>query len=322
MKSRRSPQSGFSLIEMLVTVIVIVGFVAAMATVISLLVKDKKMIMEVVNTDLDTILTEKIVFQDLLNSSPSLNNTLVIDDFGNNFFDYYPDISSTSYRSRIDRALTLAAGAHQEIYFILNQPRMGSPITYSAVAAYATTQPVSPAQRGGLNFSSLNRNNYVNSLSPNLWRDGQVIMLDTPARLRPANANPSLVAPRSGIFVGQVQGNALTPLTPPFIRRDHPTQGITIDSADLFLRSAPSMGGTSPVIRLQPVEVVRYYLKASTTQNGAFDVFRQTYSSRSFGSDQLLAKGITSMKFERKSVLSPSVTFSLTTPETSPGVYQ
>lgn len=320
MKTLKSSSAGFSLIEMLVSTGILVAFVAGIGAVMIMFARDRQGLVNTVSSDIDMLLTERMVFRDLLNASPSLNNLNITDDFQNGFFDFFPDINAPQYRGRLERQVTLDLATRNDFYMILTDLRAGQPMVYDPAAAYNIAQPGSPANTGTLTFSSINRNGYVTALNPRLWQDGRVLMLDTPGRVRPAGADPTRVLPRSPIFIGQVQGSVLTPLRPNYIRRDHPMQpNLFIDSADMFLRTAPPMSGNSPVVRLQAVQIVRYFLRRSPIRPELADVYRQTYSLGGFGNEQLLAKEVKALRFERKSVLQAAMTFSLITPIASPG---
>lgn len=309
METRTRQNRGFALVEMLTSTVILVIFIFGLSTLLVHLGAQKEAVSGLINRDLDQQLAEKVVFQDMLHASPSFNNILLSDDTGRQFFEYFPDRSPMSYRDVTSRRLTLRLGGRDAAYFIVTESSAGSPLIFDPTVAYETARSPNPAVAGVLQYASLNKSNYVASLRPGLWREKNILMLDTPARLRPPMSPGA--APRSSIFLAQIIGTGLKPLNLNFLRREHPAQPtLTVDSPDVFFRTAPAMNGSAPIIRLKAVQVVRYILKPSQ-QPGVADAYRETFDDGAFTHSQLFARNVESLVFERASVFQPLIGFKI-----------
>ncbi len=147
-----------------------------------------------------------------------------------------------------------------------------------------------------------------------------MLMLDTPARLRPLDSAGKVnmkVAPRSPVFVGAVNGEAL--VTDATIQNSvnlsHPqVSGLRIDSADVFLRRVPSVGGGQAIVRLRPVRLIRYYLepqKDDTLEGKPAYLYKQAYESGKWSEPMLMADKISSVQLKRDSVLKRMIYFKI-----------
>ncbi len=306
-----SSQKGFSLVEMITTTVIVTIFIMGISTILVQFGVQDDGLRRGIDADLDYQLAERTLAKDLLNAAPSLNNIKLLDDNGDGFFDYYPDITPTNYSGNTQRQLTLDLARANTAEFILTDSRMGAPMMYDPTAAYEFGSP--PANMdvpGTATFVSLNRNGYIDKLNPRLWATGRLLMLDTPARIR-ATATAKQ-RPRSPIFIGQISESALLPIGLNLIDRTDPANlGQTIDSPDSFFRRAPSMSGTSPVIRLKAVQIVRYTLKKSVLKPGLFDLYRQVYDRGLFQGDQIFGKNLKSIRLTRSSIFQPGFSFQI-----------
>lgn len=317
MKNLKIPsQQGFSLIEMVITVVIVTIFIVGISTVLVHFGVQNDSMSRGIETDLDSQLLDRTLARDLMNSSPTMNNINIADDSGRGFFDFYPDIAPTAYTGQATRTLTLQNGHRSEFFLIVTDTRYGAPMLYDPTAAYDFgSPPANMNTQPPWTFVSVNRGDYVTRLNPQLWRDGRVLMLDTPARNRSATGtiDPSQV-PRSPLFLGEVAGNSLLPVAPPLLDRSDPANlSVIIDSADTFFRRAPPMSGGSPVVRLRAVQVVRYYMRPSRLNRDLFDLYRQVYAGGRFQDDQLFGRNLQAVQFIRSSIFQPILSYKIYT---------
>lgn len=275
--------------------------------------KDQTRMRKQLEANIDETLAERLLFKDFNGLDPSYNNLNVKDDSGKSFFDFYPDIPEKLLEGKKDREITLRLGGVQEFYVLAQDVSAGSLMIYDPVMAYE----VGPAPdnfniAASLNFQSLNRNNWVKAQRPGFWVDGKLLMLDTPARVRPvkSGAVDFQFAPRSPIFVGQVQANGLKPLAvgvSKFLINTHPETEKVIDSVDTFLRNVPSIGGGQPVVRLRAVKLVKYHLEKDALKGGfktqTANLYRSIYKNGEFAEKTLLADKVDEFSLRRDSVM-------------------
>lgn len=309
-------QKGFTAIEIMIGI----GLVAMLTLIIVstqvFLAKDRMNLQNKLEESIDTNLAERILFRDFNGLEPSYNNLILRDDHGNNFFDYYPDVPVSALSKRADRELTLKlSGKIKEFVVFVHDQKAGPMINYDPVAAYDVgPAPADFNQSATLRFKGLNKNKWVSKLysaNSNFWTAGRVLMLDTPARLRPLNSSGNVdmaTPPRSPLFVGVISGDSLSVNTSlsSFVNTTNPLTGGKITSVDAFLRQVPSVGGGQSVVRLRPIKAVKYYLKVqrdSTYQGTPAYLYRATFENGKWGDEVMLADKVAEFKITRDSVL-------------------
>ncbi|MGZ3747001.1 MAG: hypothetical protein ACXWRE_06530 [Pseudobdellovibrionaceae bacterium] len=284
-------------------------------------IKEQTLLRKTVEANIDETLAERILFKDLNGLDPSFNNLNVKDDNGQLFFDFYPDIPEKSLKAKKDRDFTLTPDGKKEFYVLAQDISAGSLLVYDPVMAYE----VGPApddfnMAASLSFQSLNRNNWVGVQRPGFWIDNMVLMLDTPAKLRPVTGGifDLQIPPRSSIFVGAVKGKNLNPLAGEFghlLINTHPETGIVVDSADKFLRTLPSIGGGQSIVRLRAVKLIKYSLeriplaKGNAAVSASANLYRSVYMNGVFSQKQLLADKVEKFVLHRDSVLKRMIYF-------------
>jgi prepilin-type N-terminal cleavage/methylation domain-containing protein len=183
-------QKGFTLSEFVVGVAIMA--IAALATsgALTYILKTKVQLSAKLEQSIDQVLAERVIFKDLSEASPSYNNILVVDDAGQKFFDYYPDIPVRFLTTPPTRTLTLQAqGNISNFYFLSQDNEAGPTMLYDPVAAYTIgPAPTDFNLAATVTFQSLNHQSFITSPSignrPNFWNEATVLMLDTPAQLR------------------------------------------------------------------------------------------------------------------------------------------
>lgn len=299
-------QSGFSLIELMVAV----GIMGLTSVLILGTFTDtfrlSKQVSKIVEQGTDTLVGENVIFNDLRNIDPSYNVIDVKDDSGQGFFDYIPDVPEKYLGSNSGRQITLGPKGKSELLFVEADLSAGSMMIYDPVAAYEVgAPPASLDASATLTFSSLNRNDYISNLRKNFWQDGQLLMLDTPARVRPVVGGVVnlLTPPRSPVYIGQVSGQMLSPIgaVASQISRNHPESGALIENADQFLRTIPPVGGGQTFVRLRAVRIMKYFVKDLGPPRG-WALYRSYLQGSEFSEPFLVTDKIESVVFIRRSV--------------------
>lgn len=324
-------QQGMSLIEVIMGCLVLGIFVVGLSGLLNFAADQNQKILVKTEEGLDALIGERIVFSDFKYIMPSFNNMWVYDNAGRLFFDYFPDLPETLLTNRLPRRLTISATSPRTLTFMTLDLTEAPPMIYDPTSAFTCSESSRDLRtRGVCQFQSVNREDYVNRMQNsfiqrsgvNFWRDGKVMMLDTPARIRPLNASGGvdlLIPPRSPVFVGRVSGNQLLKLPVPEINDFHPREPRPrIPDAAMLLGRIPEIGGTAPVVRLSHVKIVRYSGVPARQGAGRIDLVRQVYEGAAFSQPQTVASNISRAEFARDSVLQPIVSFQIIYNEVSP----
>lgn len=311
---------GVTAIELVVGIGIVAILTGIVITSQMMVTKEQVKMSNQLESSIDTTLAERMVFRDLNAVDPSYNNLLVKDDAGFGFFDYYPDVPAQSLTTPINREVTLKLGQRTEFYILVQDQNAGPLMNYDPPAAYNIgTAPADFNKSADLQFSSLNRNKWVSVQRPNFWVQGRLLMLDTPARVRPLNKTGMLdmsIAPRSPIFIGAVNGESLIMdgVVKGLINVAEPETGDEIANPDIFFRRLPAMGGGQPLVRLRAVKMIKYYLaKYSDPKLAASlpNLYKAVYEDGKWSDPILLADKVESFNLRRDSVLKRIIYFKL-----------
>ncbi|KHD89637.1 MAG: hypothetical protein OM95_02630 [Bdellovibrio sp. ArHS] len=313
-------KKGFTAIEIAIGIGVVAILTTAVLATQLMVTKEQVKLQTKLEESIDTNLAERVVFSDLNAVEPSYNNLTVKDDKGLSFFDYYPDVPANllGNKEALERNITLNLKGRTELFILLQDLGAGPLMNYDPVAAYDIgAAPADFNKSATLSFSSLNRNKWVEKQRESFWKNGRALMLDTPARLRPINPDGSVdmkIAPRSPIYIGYVDGNALKidATIKGLIDTTEPESGKTLATVDEFLRAAPSIGGGQSLIRMRAVRLVRYYLEAHEDLRYAgtpANLYKSIYENGQWSSPYLMADGVEEFQLRRDSVLKRMIYF-------------
>lgn len=275
-------------------------------------------------TEIDHGIAERMIVNDLRNSSPSYNLMTQKDDLGRPFFDYEPERPHTIFtKAQYERLLTLSPSKTKEFYILQQDAAKGPVLIYDPAAAYNVGAPPADVNIAApLQFVSLNRMNWIGLQRPNFWRDGQVLMLDTPARLRPVIGGvvDMNTYPRSPVVLGRVRGQDFVAVKEleNLVLTTHPTSGTTISTADDFLRRLPSVGGGMPVVRIRAVQLHRYDLQAKPNVGGRpiYQLYRHEIGIDGKETSVLIADEVSKVEFFRPNVTQQLVQFRIVRADT------
>lgn len=319
---------GLTVTEILVGIGIVAILTGIIVTTQVMVTKDQVKMATDLENSIDTSLAERIIFTDLNNIDPSYNNLSVKDDKGLTFFDFYPDVPASSLQGSLNREVVLKPGGRTEFYILVQDQQAGSLMNYDPTAAYNVgPAPADFNKSATLQFQSLNKSNWVSQARPNFWTQGRLLMLDTPARVRPTDAAGKVdmnIAPRSPIFVGSVNNQDLKEdaTIRSLINNTDPETGMTISSADQFLRWVPSMGGGIPLIRLRAVKLIRYYLVPYNDQRYKTTpayLYKSVYENGKWSDPFLMADKVLELDLRRDSVLKRMMYFKLKKVEVKDG---
>ena len=262
-----------------------------------------------IDENIDVSIAERTILFDLKGIDTSFNLILDKDDSALNFYDYYPDLSEQRLTSKLSRTKTLSSNSDSVLTVFTDDNVRGSPMIYDPVAAYSIGTPPSNFNISAtLTFIALNQKNWVVNQNKRIWQKGSLILLDTPARIRPTTAQgvDFQIPPRSSTFLGVVEGNDLKEPTylNKFINRTHPATGDVVDNTDTFLRTVASVGGGQTMVRLKPILAVRYRVEKDS-------FIRSVYGEKGFGADYVISKNIDKVVFYREKVTNKFVQFKI-----------
>ncbi len=270
---------------------------------------------------IDSNLAERMLFTDLAQLEPSFNNLRTLDDAGYGFFDFYPDVPANAIRTPIKREVELSIAKQRlEFYVVIQDIKSGALVNYEPPTAY----DIGPAPDdfnvpATLSYSSINKNNWIAVQRPGFWVNEKLLMVDTPARVRPVTATGNInmsVLPRSPIFVGRVSGGdiAYDSNFRFYFNVTDPDSGIELNTLDKFFRHLPSVGGGQPLVRVRAVRLVKYYLEPyedNRLMTKPSRLFKSEYVGGKFTQPFLMADRVERLVFKRDSVLKRMMYFKL-----------
>lgn len=301
---KKLTNKGYTLIEIMIGV-GILGLVGlAVSTFLIFAQKNSKAIQDDISIATDVLIFERILMQDLKASASSFNNVKLKDDRGLNFFDYLTDVEDLTDKGA--RTFTLLPDKNEFVLIVEAEDSMS--MIYSPAMAYNVgPQPTNMNLAASLQFVSLNKDDIVTkttSGSGDLWKEGHLLMLDSPASFRRMTAGglDYSTPARSPIFIGKVNRTGATALSKitgiSVVDFSHPIYPAeTVTSEDYFLRNIPAVGGGNPLVRLKQVKIAKYYLK--TDKEKKIGVYRAEFDGSKFDEGQLLALGVKSFSLSR-----------------------
>ena len=329
MKNFVIKQSGFSIFELLAATAITVIMLGSVLHVTKEVFSGTSQLERFVADQTESTLSTQIIVRDFENLSPSFNNINLLDDSNNLFFDFYSDLPN-SIEPAGGRSRTLTFDAESKfrgkavLYLILTSSSAGPPIPYDPVAAYSISRPKG-IEAGGLLYVGVNQFDWIKKQRPKFWTQKNILLFDTPTAIRPPEAvsiqDMTSIPPKSSIFLGYVPANlssdirllADSELGGKYIQRTRAeSRALTIDSPDIFFRTASPMGGGQVVIYVRSVKIVRYSLLGDAKdQNGQVLERAELVPEAGFTNKSLVASRVKKVIFKRPSVLDTRVSFQI-----------
>jgi len=308
---KRRWQQGFTLLETVIAVALVGILVLILMAVQKLFVNENGKLINKLESSVDTMLGERVLYLDFRGVNPSFNNLRLPDDNGNDFFDYYPDIpENVISQTKKDRTLILQPG--KNVFYLLYQDVDAGPmLNYDPVAAYEVGPiPANFNLAASLTYKSVNHSNWIASQRPRFWQQGKLLFLDTNVSIRKSVPLNLAEAPYRPAFLGavdlstnQLVGTNLTP----YLKS-------TYNDVDLFFRELPSRGGGQPVVKLRAVKFYRYYLQIyrdDRVDGTPSRLIREEYVNGKFDRPLMMSDRVRAVRFSRESVLNKVVRFSI-----------
>ena len=93
------------------------------------------------------------------------------------------------------------------------------------------------------------------------------------------------------------------------LRDTHPADpSIKIINPDVFFRRLPAAGGASPIVKVEPIDVMRFTIKDNPKSKKS-GLYFSTWTGLSFGSEKLLYQNVKKVVFIRESITLPTLKF-------------
>lgn len=331
-------QKGFSLIEVMVASGIGMITLLAISYWFSNFMKDIKSFEDAVAIETESSLSSRSITGLFGKAGPSFNNLVEKDDSGiANFFDYYPDLPWDTF-SATDRArvFTLTYGGTQtEFYYLSSLGDVEPAIMYEPSNAFeataaptVTTTPTLTITDGTLNYLDVDADldpsvpggatKILSNRFPTLWVEGALFAMTVPVGLRPITtdnvidfkANP----PRDSFLLGIRNGGKMErftsngPAIPNLsVIEKHPVTGnpFTGNNAENFLRVAPSVGGGTPIVKIEPVELLKLKIEPEVgSKPGTGSLYRYTFDgvTNTFTDKTLIAANVKKIELKRENI--------------------
>lgn len=308
-------QKGLTVAELIITIGIFLMVTTSLFIFISNIVQDQKRLAEYTEQTTDLLLGERFIERDLRYSAVSFLGVQIGDDLNRNFFDFIPDVPDRFLSDR-ERRITLQSGGRQEMFFLVENSKVGSPFVFDPVLAYQVGARPSLTQSAPITFVSLNQNSLLTRERPQMWQDGQMVLLDSFAMTRRPNVAGEVNMndiPKPMAFLGLVQGNQLSRVASlnAVFSMVHPMTSMPINTVDDYLRGLLPVGGGAPFIRIRGVQMIRYYIEPDPQEEGKSKVFRSTFQDGDFSNPQLVSDRVRSLVFERSTLTSAVISFRL-----------
>lgn len=306
---------GFSLIELMIGMGLFAVLSLLIATYLVAVKRTETTTVAGLQSAIDKTLLERQLFYDVQHGAVSLNALSVRDDREKNFFDYAPDVPAINFASDEGKRRITLRNEQGVFYLLVTDQQRGPATLFDPVAAYSVgPRPADFSSTGALSFVSLNKDDYISSRRPSVWKNGSLVFLNTPALIRPMSGSSvsMMTPPRSPVFLGEINGPAAKPIDlPGLVQNTHPAQpSVVIDSADVFLRTVPPIGGAAPVIWLRPVSLLKFDV-APLGDGKRTALRRAAWRNGAFTAPDIIAVGVKSVTFERTDITLPSIVFSV-----------
>lgn len=317
MRMRRGTRAerGFTLIEIIVVAGVAAVFLLLSASVLSDIqaLKNQSQSEITAETDLSFAVGYMIgLLREAGNSYNSMSG--VLDDEGQEFFDYYYDVPVDSWsEAEKSRILTLSPESGRlDLVLLLNVKGHDDQIFYQPIWAYAPQNaPADMSVSAPLNYVGINNGGVISSRYPEVWKNGQLFMLRVPIPLRYVAADATVnieSPPREHLFLGRVQQTDLVQETlGGIVHATHPVDNQPIPNPDRFLRTIPVVGGASPIVKMDPIRAVRIALRPDPSSQDSYNLYVEEYVNGAFGAPFMIATSVNAVVFQRVSVASPVI---------------
>lgn len=323
---RRRPEHGFSIIEMMLAIGIFGAVVLGVSSALVTYKKTELFRRERLSRGIDYGFAQSAILLDLSDASPSFGFMIQNDDFGRNFFDFYPDVPDSTLPgygvTALSRTLTLDTISNRTFKVIIID-RVRKPSVKIAPSLAYSYAGGSVSQTSTATYTGVNAGNIILDRAPaQFWREGAGLVLVSPSFQRPAlPVNQTLaygIAPRTHSFGGFISGDDVV------YRGDWGGAMDTrysldtsriIDSADKFLWWLPVIGGAGVYALAVPVQYLQFHVERQPTGlndrqgNPIFNylLIREEWNGTSLQNRFVMAQNVMSVTLKRNSVSSPLI---------------
>lgn len=345
MRATEAPHnSGFTLVELVVSLAVFSVIMFAAFQFFQTFSKQQNQNFQNIKQDLEAIVLERAVRLAVVNMHPSYNLITVLDDNGNNFFDYLPD---SMCQQNCERSITLSANSTSRFFPMLQTlNNISAPRLYTPQFAYNIGTNNNLNQAGSLNFAGINKTvqatnrgylealfkkdgapneNYL-SAPPGDPLQYKLLLFTSLVEMRDMAAGSAF--PRKSAYLGRFNSdnfnitatnpdNLFTlshPQDPSVVFNDIPngtvgSPSFGVNGIDRFLRTVPPVGGVNAMAKVSVVGLKRYFFQEGVGSQES-RILQQDWSAEENRWEVPgfeIGVGIESLTFRRRSISSPVI---------------
>jgi hypothetical protein len=263
--------NGYTLIEFIIASGIAVAIGLAAFGVLTQSNKINQNFAKKIDIKIDTNIGKRFLIKDLKAASPSLNNIMLKDDNGLNFYDYEPDKTSSYFRAQtvLSRSLTLKQGDQKALYILVGdeyyiKSLFVEPIVFFELGATPSDITVAtPLTYRGLDF-----NNYISTKAPKKLVEEKKLLIVDSSSFQYVN-NPTKDIARPAVFIGRLVEKQIIDLEKIqfpeslFSYDIRLPEGKIVNPVDFerFLINLPPVGANGANIRIKSVKIIKYELK-------------------------------------------------------------
>ncbi len=319
-KSSIFSNPGFTLTEVLLGVGISAMVLMFATTVFRNYVKVNKNLERLLNIGQEEISAQRYFQRDLKSAYYSFIVLRKNDTQSNNFWDYFSDYPAQLTGSRITREFLLTPNG-EDFPMLVGCNKLPNAIKFTPASAYNTTA-------GGITFNSLNKDGQLQRVSdavhlnsPEIWIPNQLLLLFSPANLRPiTNGTVDFTqAPHWPYFLGAVSGSSGLRLNPVTLPGHNKGDVLSVPSQDFategdFMKALPVVGGGDVLFYVKCVNLISYKILRdntlvrinwATTGTPSYRAFTAGDSEETYLEDlpyKVIVKNVKQVKFKRESI--------------------
>lgn len=318
-----SKQQGLTLLEVLISLVLVILVSGLGFSALSYLNKELSQIDKNIQSQSDKITVAKGFSVLSKNIGYSFNNIKYNDDNKLNFFDLMTDVSPIYYEKSKTRSVKFSYDSkNKEIFFISTDFINGKLMFYDPTYAYSFNNPNDINTTPIFSYEALNKefksgSGYVKT-NTEAWIKNQLFLLIAPVQLRKKEFNNTvdfLKPPRFLSFVGIVNEETTDLLAldkDPFkslFFNFNPMDEKDLKSPDDFFRALPTVGGSYPIVSLIPIKVFSFKIYPKINSQGVkyIDVHKVEYQGIEMKSETLILGQLKTIEFYRKSISLPNI---------------
>ncbi len=299
---------GFSLVEVMISIGVLMFVLFIFIAVLETFQRKNTSAEGQTQYRIDLSIVERIVFDDLNWSFPSIGNLNLTGTDNREFFQYFGGVPVERIAPGArTREMVLTPTVSRVFEFIAEDPKLGDRRYFHPAQAYNYTLNlfgVAP-----LNYAGVNLGGFFTDYYAAHWNARGHFMFYAPSPLKDIVVGGTNPPVRFYSLLGHANGNdLLLDTVDNLLKTAHPHIRENITSVDAFLRLIPTLGGAMSQLVVVPVRVIRYRL-IPDPQSGAGRLVRSVREGTAWGQDVFLGGGIERIVFTRPDITARRVEF-------------